>query len=116
MNSNENYSNSYLCTQTHSLHVRKQCACESGDLLGLRSLTASPVSSSNSAAVSSAAQLQRSSPAEQGSLEYATSADAVRHEWGSVAQEPSLLYVRREPWDEAAIFPFSAKAFYVGTD
>ncbi|CAL8468601.1 g8141 [Coccomyxa elongata] len=87
---------------------------QQGDLLGLRYLTASPVGSSSSAAVSSAAQPQRNSSAEQGSLEYATSGDVVRHEWGSVAQEPSLLYVRREPWDEAAIFPFSAKAFYVG--
>ena len=85
----------------------------SGNFLGRRHLSATPVTSSNTPLL--AIQPQASSSTEQRPLEYPSTSDTGKHEWGSVAKDPSLLYVRREPWDKTAVYPFSAKAFYVGT-
>ncbi len=88
------------------------CDLTSGVSLGPRHLSTTHVNSNSTPSLAS--QPQNSSSAEQRSFEFASPSDTVKREWGAVAKDPSLVYVRREPWDDSAIFPFSAKAFYVG--
>lgn len=90
------------------------CFHETGASVGLRSLNTTGVTCRNDPALSPSSETSPTAFPGSRALEAARSADSIRHEWGSVAQDPSLVHVRREPWEDTTIYPFSAKAFYVG--